>query len=365
MHEETFPSALHYNVTRIQVFSKIILRILAIVTVINIVIRMVIPGVQPLIPEYIVLYTLLFVVTVCMFLYSNKRQKNRASIQQNIIQLYVSTIVVISALITYYDILYYNHLLIFIVVYFLCNLLFIANLWFSIPSSLLSVLILFMGLQNADGLSLSNVSYLFFVLSLLMIGVLLQKYVGQTQQEIISKSVQLEEANRLLHEMAHKDPLTGIPNRNAYYLHIEKLLSGGHPIQCQMYVIDIDYFKQFNDHYGHPAGDKVLAQVATSLQEVEGIYFVRWGGEEFLGIGASLDVEMIEKVEEIMQSVKSLAIANVTAPNCGIVSISIGAINEIVRTKEDIEEHYKLADTALYQSKQKGRNQYTIVQKSR
>ncbi|MER2000957.1 MAG: GGDEF domain-containing protein, partial [Lysinibacillus sp.] len=335
------------------------------VTVINIVIRMMTPGVQPVQLAYIILYSLLLIITICMFLFIDKQQTHLVTKQQNIIQVYIGTVVIISSLITYYDILFYNHILIFVVVYSLCNLLFIPILWFSIPSSLLSVLILYLGLQKANVLGFSNVHYLFFVINLFMIGLLLQKYVGRTQQQIICKLVQLEEANRLLHEMAHKDPLTGLPNRNAYYAYIEKLLSDEQPIQCQMYVIDIDYFKQFNDYYGHPAGDEVLAKVAKSLQAVEGIFFVRWGGEEFLGIGTSLEVEMSEKVEEIMQLVKSLAITNVTAPKSGIVSISIGAIYEFVRTKEDIKEHYKLADKALYQSKQKGRNQYTIIQRSR
>lgn len=172
----------------------------------------------------------------------------------------------------------------------------------------------------------------------------------------------LEEANRMLKDLSEKDGLTGIWNRRAFdeQLNVEWHRASLKSQMLSLIMLDIDYFKKYNDTYGHQAGDICLKQVANALElavwETEDVVF-RYGGEEFVVILPGADVARAERIGEmIRKTVESLAIPHSASEISQFVTISLG-VNSIVPNEEkSIEQFIEGADQALYQAKQSGRN---------
>ena len=129
-------------------------------------------------------------------------------------------------------------------------------------------------------------------------------------------------------------------------------------------LLDIDFFKQYNDYYGHFLGDEALKQVTQKLKFLmrrkEDLIF-RVGGEEFAGIIHGQSIELIEHyVNTIRKSIRNLEIEHIKSNVDSFLTVSIGAV--ILRKGEVAtqDELYKLADTALYESKESGRNFVTV-----
>jgi diguanylate cyclase (GGDEF)-like protein len=159
-----------------------------------------------------------------------------------------------------------------------------------------------------------------------------------------------EETKRL----SIRDPLTGLANRRLMDIMLEKSFARakrlGSPFSCIM--LDIDYFKKYNDTYGHPAGDSLLIKIAgILLDEVREIdLVVRYGGEEFFVLLPDV------KSPEALRAAERIRLA-VEAGTGVTVSLGISSYNQGVRTREDI---IKNADYALYQAKQLGRNRIEL-----
>jgi len=169
-------------------------------------------------------------------------------------------------------------------------------------------------------------------------------------------------------QLAYHDELTGLPGRRALN---EFLAATSGPLTALM--VDIDYFKRFNDRYGHDVGDQVLKLVASRLAGVRGGKAYRYGGEEFVMVfpGKSLD-EVQEKAEEAREAVKQAEFvlrhpwkrrkAGPKKRNGGSISgkklsvtVSIG-IAETNRKNPSPDAVIKAADKALYRAKRAGRN---------
>ena len=182
---------------------------------------------------------------------------------------------------------------------------------------------------------------------------------------------------RLMHEAeltrldllikVHYDALTSLYNRrylDETFGHSISLLSrsGG---SFSVLMIDIDYFKQFNDMYGHNEGDMCLKMVAQALQgsvERESDFVARYGGEEFSVILPNTDEEGAKLIaEKIMKSVNSLKIKHENSKVSEYVTISIGITTGKVTHSQTGDDYLKRADEALYMSKQSGRNRYTFL----
>lgn len=134
--------------------------------------------------------------------------------------------------------------------------------------------------------------------------------------------------------------------------------------KCAFIMIDIDYFKQYNDNYGHDMGDETLKKVATALKECfsEKYQFVfRLGGEEFGVVLFNTNEEILENyLKEINYKILELEIEHKNSKILDIVSVSLGAIIYEPHTYVSTNKLYKLADESLYKSKENGRNQYYI-----
>lgn len=166
--------------------------------------------------------------------------------------------------------------------------------------------------------------------------------------------------------LINMDPLTGIGNRNKMLadsaLLIENSVSTRAPIAIGL--LDIDFFKESNDTYGHTEGDKCLKAVAKIIQENIGdngsVY--RYGGDEFLVLMTTNDVDFINGIgKKIKDSLKVARIPNERSPICPYVTISQGYTLAIAEPGDSIDSLVKLADRVLYSVKRLGRNDYKYM----
>jgi diguanylate cyclase (GGDEF)-like protein len=178
---------------------------------------------------------------------------------------------------------------------------------------------------------------------------------------------ELLEQNQDLQEMTLLDPLTGLYNRR--YLdetltrNIKSLSRSGDCLSVLM--VDVDFFKPYNDTYGHAAGDNCLKEVARGLMQCVtrgGDYVVRYGGEEFAIILPHTDSNGACKIaRQLLVFIRELCIPHKKNEPIGYVTISIGLTTVSPEHTHKGRDYIKRADEALYLSKQNGRNRYTFL----
>jgi diguanylate cyclase (GGDEF)-like protein len=130
-------------------------------------------------------------------------------------------------------------------------------------------------------------------------------------------------------------------------------------------MLDVDYFKKFNDLYGHLAGDDCLRQVATVLNDLVGRkpdIVARYGGEEFAVILPETDHNGTAILaERIRKAVEDLAIPHSASECSQYVSVSLGVVTVSASGLSAPEQVVELADKALYYAKQRGRNRFEVA----
>ena len=133
--------------------------------------------------------------------------------------------------------------------------------------------------------------------------------------------------------------------------------------QLSLIMLDVDYFKRYNDCYGHQAGDTCLVKVAKAAAAgVKGStdLFVRYGGEEFAAILPNTDAAgAIAVAESMRQAIRDLAIPHEQSDVSSIVTVSMGIATVIPCLGTSPDELIALADRALYDAKRQGRDRYT------
>lgn len=166
-----------------------------------------------------------------------------------------------------------------------------------------------------------------------------------------------------LKHLATTDGLTRIPNRRAFdeKLTLEIQRSERYNLKMQLLMIDIDHFKIFNDNYGHLVGDEVLRQVAQSLakmiRSIDGIG--RYGGEEFSILLINTNTEQaIKKAEMIRSQIEKKAFSFEGSEYKLTISIGVAEFNK--KTMQNAKDFIRVADKALYASKNAGRNRVTF-----
>lgn len=178
------------------------------------------------------------------------------------------------------------------------------------------------------------------------------------------KEDDLLETNIHLRHIAMFDPLTHLGNRELMNEAFQSLLyEADHKgISFSVVMMDIDYFKQYNDLYGHIAGDQCLVEVARLLKRVlrESDVLVRYGGEEFVILLPNVGVLNASVVaSKILDGITSLYIIHERSPY-GYLSVSIGMSIYLPSTRADQDMLLQQADQALYAAKHAGRNQYYL-----
>ncbi len=192
-------------------------------------------------------------------------------------------------------------------------------------------------------------------------------YIVQQQRDAAYKALQeserrLAEANRQLQKLSSQDGLTHIPNRRHFdeMLHKEWHRAMRHSTSLSMIMIDIDFFKLYNDHFGHQGGDDCLKKVAHILQasvQRESDMLARYGGEEFAVILPETGIHGANEVaEQMRQQVFAARIPHAKSSVCPYVTISLGVAAAVPERASDPTCLIKAADKALYQAKQNGRN---------
>ena len=189
----------------------------------------------------------------------------------------------------------------------------------------------------------------------------LEKRNLELEQIINVRTNELAEANKILQIQCNTDGLTNISNRRHFdYLLNQEWNRGqrsGTPLAVIM--LDIDYFKSFNDHYGHLAGDNCLRKLAQRLAQSSrrvGELVARYGGEEFIILlPNTVKQAAFEVAKHIQKMVLSLEIPHVTSSH-GIVTVSLGVASLQPSSQQLPVELVRLADAALYRAKLAGRN---------
>lgn len=181
-------------------------------------------------------------------------------------------------------------------------------------------------------------------------------------QELEETRNKLEEANRKLSILSIQDPLTGINNRRRLddLLRVDWKQSERSRIPLAALMIDIDFFKRYNDFHGHQQGDECLQRVSRILSEnLErgSDYAARYGGEEFCVILHDTDNESACLVaDKLRRSVEEAGIPHGNSSVSEVVTISIGVASWIPREGESMEVLIAEADRSLYRAKAHGRN---------
>jgi diguanylate cyclase (GGDEF)-like protein len=181
---------------------------------------------------------------------------------------------------------------------------------------------------------------------------------AQMHTSLIDSSADLERA-------ALTDPLTGLGNRRALTNALRRFLGrdGVERRAVGVLLLDLDYFKQINDLYGHLAGDAVLREVADRLIRAvpEQAIIGRWGGEEFILLFERITLDEARAVAERVRA--GLADPPVRFESTGIpITASIGVASNRELDTHDIDTLLAAADTALYRAKHKGRNRVEIAE---
>ncbi|MGK5077300.1 diguanylate cyclase domain-containing protein [Janthinobacterium sp. HLX7-2] len=181
------------------------------------------------------------------------------------------------------------------------------------------------------------------------------------EQRVAERTEQLEDANRKLATLSITDGLTGLANRrhfdNVLRTECARATRIGQPFAVIM--LDVDYFKRFNDRYGHQAGDACLISVAHAL--VAGMrrasdLTARYGGEEFSIVLPNTGADEAHHIGEALRcAIEDLNIAHASA-DAGQVTISIGIAIQSALGVADPDALMRLADAALYRAKDAGRN---------
>jgi diguanylate cyclase (GGDEF)-like protein len=185
----------------------------------------------------------------------------------------------------------------------------------------------------------------------------LQEKIEKTNEDFVKRNLELQNIQAQLEMLAAHDVLTGLYNRRYILERIEEKLPEikRHHLDCCFVIMDIDYFKDINDHYGHIAGDDVLKAVSQLLSNGirQGDIVARYGGEEFLIFLPMTELESAHiLVERLRQTLEQFVhkIDNETV----IVTASFGIAQHEVNDSAD--RTIARADKALYRAKEAGRN---------
>jgi diguanylate cyclase (GGDEF)-like protein len=185
--------------------------------------------------------------------------------------------------------------------------------------------------------------------------------------ELVQKSKELERVNEKLARLSTTDGLTGIANRRMFdqTLLKESQRSGRNQQPLGLLLVDIDYFKRYNDRYGHLQGDECLRQVASILESCvkrSGELVARYGGEEFALLlpNTSLEEACIA-AQRCADEIAKAKIMHADSPVSPWLTLSIGVVSIVAAQDKPPESLVRKADLALYSAKASGRARYEVA----
>lgn len=195
----------------------------------------------------------------------------------------------------------------------------------------------------------------------------LEEYAFTLEKKIAERTSALETANLKLQRLATIDGLTQVANRRCFdeYWLQQWIMLKEEKQPLSLILMDVDYFKNYNDHYGHLAGDECLRQVAQGISKLlmrPQDLVARYGGEEFVVILPHTPIEGAKKVAEgIISIIYGLNLVHAESQVSDRVTLSIGVACVVPNADLSWEVPISLADRALYQAKQEGRNRIVLA----
>ncbi|WP_108649324.1 CHASE domain-containing protein [Dongshaea marina] len=191
-------------------------------------------------------------------------------------------------------------------------------------------------------------------------------YSYRTGLLVEERTRELEKARQALERQNRTDPLTGVANRKGFDEALDRewhrAIREQHPLSLLM--VDVDAFKQYNDHYGHQAGDNCLKQLAMALTQSfkrSADIVARYGGEEFVVILPNT-ADAYHLAERCRVNIERLTIPHEYSEAAPVVTVSIG-FSVVLPTNDSLQEELlSEADTALYKAKGDGRNRVVRYQ---
>ncbi|QJR80281.1 diguanylate cyclase [Alteromonas pelagimontana] len=184
--------------------------------------------------------------------------------------------------------------------------------------------------------------------------------IGKQRSELVAR-------NQELQRISNTDPLTGLANRRYLDQYLQTLASHASTESrpLALLVMDIDYFKAYNDHYGHSRGDQVLKQVSSLLQQSTHSatdLVSRYGGEEFVVVlQNTAEDEAVKVAENLCVAVRAAKIHHESAIGVDILTLSVGVAGKPPGTPLQAEKLFDQADAALYAAKRAGRNRVEVA----
>ncbi len=332
---------------------------------------------------YMVMYFIMIILnffylfSICRF--SKKHMHKRT--MSAIVVLYVILIMVWGSVISLMDQRLYGHLMSFMVNMMVCSIIYLMDAKTMLIPYLCSYLVLIAGLpffQKSGNVLIghyvnstvfaviawtaSRISYRNYcdnyVIKALMdqANSLLEKETEENR--IINKK--LAAANEQLKKLALVDDLTGLPNRRSFREFIDKMVQNNPGSTVSVIMIDVDYFKQYNDFYGHEKGDLALIAVANQINimlEDTNQIATRWGGEEFIFAAFNTSQEGIVRIaHEIKMKVLDIKIPAQSSSINPYLTVSLGTCTGTISSAKQISKIIDMADQALYLAKDSGRN---------
>ncbi|MGR5132664.1 GGDEF domain-containing response regulator [Vibrio alfacsensis] len=191
--------------------------------------------------------------------------------------------------------------------------------------------------------------------------------IATMRRELKQLTLQLEDMNQRLKHQANEDSLTNLYNRRYIDKKLQTMIAwhGRQHIPMALILLDVDFFKSFNDHYGHIEGDLCLtaisSQLKASFSRAEE-YVGRYGGEEFVILLSCTDARKAEKeAQRVHKAIEFLNYPHGHSSVSSLVTASQGVFAFQPTGNECIADVYAKADKAMYDSKQRGRNTYTLI----
>lgn len=338
---------------------------------------------------YLLMYTIMIVINVFYLLFIRKFENikdvsiKQLKIMDIVIIIYITLIMSWGSIISMMDQKLYGQLIVFMILMITSSVFYYWDHKKLLVPYFFSVLIVVVCLpffQNSKDILIGHYINLstFVIISWLTSRTIFLRYVNDFNNRIllekankmlekeieVNKDInnKLTNANLQLSKLAIIDELTGIPNRRGFRNRLDLAFESckSKKIALSIIMIDIDFFKQFNDNYGHEAGDKALIAVANQINSIlksSNEYFVRWGGEEFIYTIFYSSKEEIAKLAEIIRNkVLELKIRNGNSNTDEYLTVSIGTSTMEISGTEEISNVIDLADKALYIAKKSGRN---------
>jgi diguanylate cyclase (GGDEF)-like protein len=212
-----------------------------------------------------------------------------------------------------------------------------------------------------------------FILTLCTVGIgfaillaELKAHERELEDKVRARTRELETSNTQLAALSATDGLTGIANRRRF----DEVLASAWSRASRSHqslalvMLDVDYFKKYNDHYGHLAGDDCLrhtAQVLAAQFRRAGDLVARYGGEEFVLLSEGpTAAEALQIAETVRQALQDLALPHARSP-FGVLTASLGVALVVPGPDVAMDSLVQQADQALYQAKAQGRNQVVLA----